>query len=181
MATIPTPYDATSGTKASAAAFDAGVKDVLNYLLDGVPRAHVYDASGLSMANGVATLVTFDSETYDNDSMHSTASNTSRIVFTTAGRYDVNILLTIGSGTYTNEDLNVRLNSAGSSAGGTSLRTQAYSNGTAGLLTMIFTFKRVFSAADYIELFVNQTSGGAKLLSATSLGTRVFVERLSTT
>jgi len=181
MVAVPTPLDPTAGDKLSAVAFDAGVRDPLNFMMDGQPRCHVWDSTGLSIPNSANTIITFDSETYDNDSMHNTVTQTSRITFTTAGRYDVDILLTIGTGTYTQLDLNIRLNSAGSGGGGTSIRTQPFSDGTRGAINMAFRFKRVFAAADHIELFVTQVSGAPKSLSTTSLGTRVFAERLSAT
>ena len=174
MATIPTPYDATAGTKASAAAFDAGVKDVFNFLLNGYPRVHAYDGTGVSCANSVSTLIPWSAEVYDTDSMHDNTTNPSRIIFNTTGLYQLDFQLTMPGVAYTLQDLNIRLNSGGAAAGGTSLRTQPYSDGTRGVATVAFRFQRFMTAGDYVEAFMNQTSGLARSCSATSLGTRVF-------
>lgn len=174
MGTVPTPYDAVALHKLSAAELDLGIKACLDWLLDGYPRVHAWDGSGASMASGVSTLVPLNSETFDTDNMHDTAVNNSRIVHNTAGLYDEEWFITIaGASAYITLDLNIRLNAAGNPAGGTTLRTQNYSDGTRAPITMVFRYLRFFNAGDYTEAFVNQNSGGsAKPLSATSLGTR---------
>jgi hypothetical protein len=173
MATVPTVLDATAGVKITASAFDAGVKLPLDWLLANYPRVHASDSSSASMTNGTATLVPLNAETFDTDAMHDTVTNNSRIIHTTAGLYDESWLITIAGGVaYTQLDLQIRLNAAGSSAGGTSLRTQSYSDGTRSGITMYFHYQRFFSAADYTEAFITQASGGARALSATTLGTR---------
>lgn len=170
MATVPTPYDAVAGTKLAATPLDAGLKSPLDWLLTNYPRVHAYDSSAASMVNATATLVPFNSEVFDTDAMHDTASNNSRIVHTTAGLYDESWLLTIASATYTQLDLMIRLNAAGSAAGGTLLRTQPFANGSQ---TIYFHYLRFFAAGDYTEGFVTQASGGPnRALSTTSLGTR---------
>ena len=68
----------------TAARLNTEVRDALDFLLD-PPRLWAYDASGLALANATTTLITFDSEIYDTDTMHSTSTNTSRCTFTTAG------------------------------------------------------------------------------------------------
>lgn len=177
MVAVPVPYVAVAGAKAAASAFNAGVGSVLDYLMgtggNGYPRAHIYSSTGLVFTNGVNRIINFDNETFDNDSMHDTVTNNSRITFTTAGLYDVDFLFTLPSATYTALDLNVRLNSAGSAAGGTSLRTQPFDTAGAGLTP--FRFWRFFNAGDHIEFFLSQTSGANRTSSATSLASRAFV------
>lgn len=53
------------------------------------PACSVYASSGqtLTSTTGTPTALTADSEFYDNDSMHSTSTNTDRITINTAGRY----------------------------------------------------------------------------------------------
>jgi hypothetical protein len=182
MATVPTPFTATAGDKLSASTWNTGVKDVFNWLLNGVPRCHVFDASGNSCAVSTPKLILFDGETYDNDGMHDTAVNPSRIYFQTAGRYDVDIQITMPEiGTYTRMDLNVRLNSGGVVGGGTQLRLQPYSDTVQAMPIVHFRFKRVFVAGDYLEVFLNQTSAATRVTVNSSLATRVFAEWLSTT
>lgn len=175
MGTVPSAYVPIAGRKITAVDLENGVTDVLNWLLNDHPRVHAWDASAASMANGSATLVPFNSETYDIDSMHDPAVFNSRIVHNTAGLYEEDWLITmVGGVAYTQLDLNIRLNAAGAAGGGTSLRTQPFSDGTRGQLGMGFRYQRFFNAGDYTEAFVTQTSGGARTLSATSLGTRCF-------
>lgn len=178
---VPVPYDAVALHKLSAAELDAGIKACLDWLLDGYPRVHAWDASAASMINGTATLVPFNSETFDTDNMHDTAVNNSRIVHTTAGLYDEAWFITIAGGVaYTQLDLNIRLNAAGASGGGTSLRTQAFSDGARGTIGMFFRYLRFFNAGDYTEAFVTQNSGANRALSATSLGTNCFSRWVAT-
>lgn len=161
MATVPTPLDPTAGDKLSAAAFDAGVRDALNFLLD-PPRCEVAMTANTALANNTAALVTWDSEITDNDSMHSTVSNQSRIVIQTAGRYTFNIATNLAAGTATTYTVNLRQNSAGAVGSGTSVR--AWSYGAAGGSPRQFTtsFTRYQSVVgDYLELFVTISPAGS--------------------
>lgn len=51
------------------------------------PQCSVFNSGAQSIANATTTVLTANSEDFDNDTMHSTVSNTSRITATTAGRY----------------------------------------------------------------------------------------------
>lgn len=64
------------------------VKAALDYLAS-PPACRVYNSANESIASGAPTTVTFDTELFDTDSMHSTVSNTSRITINTAGVYIV--------------------------------------------------------------------------------------------
>jgi hypothetical protein len=118
--------------------------------------------------------VTWEAEVYDTDSMHDTASNTSRITFNTAGLYELDWLVTLGSGTstYTQLDFEVRLNAAGNPAGGSTVRGQPFPVTGRGQTPM--KFHRFMSAGDHLEAWITQTSGGSQTASSASLGTRVF-------
>lgn len=89
MATVPTPASATVNKKVTAAAFNAGVRDPLTFLLSGKPVAHVtQDAAQSAFAASTWTSITFPSEVVDLDSQHSTSSNTSRVLIgNTLGYY----------------------------------------------------------------------------------------------
>lgn len=60
-------------------------------------RALVYNSTSQSLSGGVTTTLTWDSETYDTDSFHSTSSNTSRLTVP-SGVTLVRILGNIGTG-----------------------------------------------------------------------------------
>lgn len=169
MATVPTNRTWAVGEIVTAARLNA-LRDSLDWSQGDFPRCHVYDGTGITMTNATATLVTWNSEVYDNDTMHSTSSNTSRVTFTTAGLYEVHFRITLGGGsTITTLDMMCRLNANGASGGGTLIRTQPWESG-AGLRTAELQFRRAFSAGDYVELFVTQASGANRSLSSTSFG-----------
>jgi hypothetical protein len=164
---VPGRLTATAGAKIAAASFNSGVRDPINFLMS-PPRCHVFDNTGIAAADGaVDTLLTFSGEAWDTDSMHSTASNTSRIVFTTAGTYDVHLTVQWPNATYTVSNITVRLNAAGAIGGGTGLRTQNYQ--TARVPQM--RFFRFFSAGDYVEFWVAQTSGASRTTVAGAFAT----------
>lgn len=173
MATIPTPLDPAAADILSATNFDLGVRDPLQFLLDGYPRVHAYRSTALNMVDGTPTLVSFDNEVFDNDSMHDNAVNPSRIKFPTEGMYEIDWLVTLATATYTALSFNIRLNAAGASGGGTSLRAQPYMLGN-GSPNLALRMNRFMTAGDYLEAFVDQTSGANRAVSATSLGTRCF-------
>lgn len=159
--TLPVLMTAMAGTKVSASAFNAGVRDPLSFLLD-PPRCEVTMATNIGLAAGTSTVVGWDSEISDNDGMHSTVSLLSRIVFQTAGRYEINIATCLTSTTVGTYDLNLRLNAAGSSAGGSSIRTWPFGvgGGANTARQQAVSFTRTFNAADYVELFVALGTAG---------------------
>lgn len=65
--------------------------DLCNIALVKIPssskRSQVYNSSSTSLINNTFTKLPFPNEFIDNDSMHSTVTNTGRIITTTAGKY----------------------------------------------------------------------------------------------
>ena len=169
MATIPGTRTWSVGEYFTATRANTELRDAEDFLLN-VPACHVWDSVGVSLINATATLLTWDSEIFDTDAMHSIASNTSRITFTTAGTYVIKINLSVPGATYTVFSINWRLNAAGSSSGGTSLRSESFDDHTMqNVGTWIW--ERAFTGGDYIEAFVTQTSGAHRTTDAFSLGT----------
>lgn len=156
MATIPTPIDATAGTKLTAVDLDAGVRDPLVWLMQGHPRCRVYDNTGISAANNTEVQMTWSGETYDNDAMHSTSTNTSRIVFTTDGYYEVFVSIQWAAGTFTGSNIHGRINSAESVSGGTQLNNWLFVTQR----TAQVRFTRYFAEGDHIQFWVLQVTGG---------------------
>jgi hypothetical protein len=169
MATVPTPYTAVAGAKASAAAFNAGVKDALTFLMS-PPRVRCWDNVGVSCVNNVETQLTWNSETYDTDSMHSTASLTSRIVFNTAGLYRVQCVVQWPTAALTGSNIHARANSAESTAGGTLIGNQVFTNARIPSMD----FQRFFAAGDYVQFWILQITGGP--ISTTTGEYRTYVE-----
>lgn len=187
MAIVPTPNDFTAGVTASATAFNAGVRDPLNFLMGSgaggqtYPRVHAFDGSGVACANGANTLIGFDTENYDTDNMHNLgatgtgSTSNSRVYFPTAGFYEVDVLISLANNVYaTTSQMRVTLNAAGVYTGGTSIRTVDFrSSANAGAYPTL-RFYRNFNANDYIEAWITQTSGGSVTTMGSSLATRVF-------
>ena len=116
----------------------------------------VYNSANQSIANNTATALTFDSEYFDTNAYHSTSTNTTRLTVP-AGKAGYYLITANG---------NFSLNATGSRGlaffkNGSYLR---YSNDVIGnasyyvgpSLTVVYNL----AEADYIELFVTQTSGG---------------------
>lgn len=89
MATIPSPRTWASGDTVFASYFNSDVRDAQLFLLNR-PRVKVYDSTGVSIQNSDGeTLLTWDTEEFDTDGMHSTSSNTSRLTAVTSGVYEI--------------------------------------------------------------------------------------------
>ncbi len=143
----------------SAADWNTYLRDNLGFLYQ-PPSCRVYNSANISVANATAQALTFNSERYDTDTMHSTASNTSRITFTTAGKYEVGgCVRWAAQATYAGvREIGIRLNGATYI-----VVNDEMGSASANALTIIqaVTTEYVFAAADYVELVAYQSSGGA--------------------
>ena len=103
-------------------------------------------SAGQNFTGTTLTVLTWDTEKFDTDSMHSTVTNTERITFTTAGYYMVSFNFNSDtnaiaySGVKLNGSTYIHAVGIGNSGANTA-------NGTTG------SFPYYFSASDYIELF----------------------------
>lgn len=163
MATVPVPRTWSVGDVVSAARLNTEIQTALNFVL-APPICSVYTNAGVTIPNGgTFQLMTWDTEVDDNDGMHSTISQTSRIQFNTPGRFELSthIQLPVSTTTYTLFQIAVRLNAGGVTSGGTGLITAIYdSPGGAGRHQHLW-MSRVFATGDYIEVFVAQTNSAA--------------------
>ncbi len=75
-----------AGAKLTAAQLNTFLRDNLAFLIN-PPTCSIFNSSSQTIASSTLTALAADSENFDNDSMHSTVSNTSRITINTAGRY----------------------------------------------------------------------------------------------
>ena len=116
----------------------------------------VYNSAGQSLANETLVAITWDTELYDTDAIHSTATNTSRF--------------TVPSGLGGKWLLNVHIGWVG--GGGAGYRgLRPYINGTANGFVYNYTagtgiateYSLVYelAAADYVEIYGDQSSGGS--------------------
>lgn len=146
-----TPMQIASGTAASITLGIAG----------GLPsirgtnalRTRVYNNADLSIPSGVETSLTFNTELYDNDTIHSTGSNTSRLTCKSAGTYCI-----IGSVSFDINNTGYRFASIRYN-GATTLDTRTIpatdANYTSiGVMTMLD-----LAVNDYVELRVGHNAG----------------------
>ena len=160
------------GDKLTAARWNT-IRTAMNFLLN-PPEAVATNTAGTSIPNNTETVIPFPTEdvdtgaTYDG-AMHSTSSNTSRIVFTTAGRYQISGLLVFTANATGRRTANLRQNAAGVAGGGTLLRAYAFAAtpSAADFCYLPIDWEDTFAANDYVELFGFQTSGAALTLTST--------------
>lgn len=81
MATVPTVKTWAAGDDATAAVLNSGVKNPIQWLLNGFPYADLRQSVTQAVfAASTWTDITFTTEDADTDAQHSTSSNTARIV-----------------------------------------------------------------------------------------------------
>ncbi|MDQ3155989.1 MAG: hypothetical protein M3Q98_04600 [Actinomycetota bacterium] len=149
----------TAGAVAPAAWGDA-VRDAVQFLAN-PPKVRVYNSASIShVTSGTSQALTFNSERYDTDTMHSTSVNTGRITFTTAGTYSLFANVEFASNATGYRALEIRL------GGATIIASQvAQTNATQVTIMTIYT-EYAFTAGQYVEIMVNQTSGAALNINA---------------
>lgn len=125
-----------------------------------VPQARVYNSANISVADATDTALTFNSERYDDGSLHSTASNTSRLTVAVPGVYAIGGNAEFASNATGLRQAGIRVNGATTIA---AVRLPALS-GASTMLNVTCQYR--FAAADYVELVVLQTSGAALLVLA---------------
>lgn len=147
------PATVVTGTTITTA-WGNSVKAATDFLAN-PPACRARRTTNQSLTTAVAAAIAFDAERYDTDSMHSTSVNTSRITIVTPGLY----LLT-GHVSFASNATGVR-------------EVYLYLNNTTRLVDVVTTpvtgdSTRVtattvykLAAADYVEMFAYQTSGGA--------------------
>lgn len=123
------------------------------------PACQAYNSTNLSIPNNTATVVTMNSEAYDTDSMHSTSSNTGRLTFTTAGIYTITF-----EAVWDNDNVGDRM--AWIRKGGTDLLVYDSKRHGGADLFVGHSLECIesFTAGEYVEGVVQQTSGAALLL-----------------
>jgi hypothetical protein len=126
------------------------------------PACRVYNSVTQSLTNVTEATLTFDTERFDTDSMHSTVTNTGRITFNTAGLYVVAALVN-----YANNAAGVRYTYIRhNGANYVTADTRAATNGLATIVNVAAVMK--VAAGDYAEVRAYQSSGGALNVSASS-------------
>lgn len=119
--------------------------------------ARVFNSGSINIADSTNTILTFDSERWDTDSIHSTSVDTSRLTATTAGKYYIFAHTTWQANPTGRRTLKIKLNSgdviafAGHPAIADVGAMTPQSVGTHYQL----------GVGDYVEVEVSQASGGS--------------------
>jgi hypothetical protein len=162
MGTVPTPLDwiAADGTFITAAIGQAGVGDVLDFLLN-PPAAQVRRTTAQSIPNGTPTLITFDTEDVDTDGLH-TASG-SKLTIATPGTYLVSASIPYDVNVTGYREARITKNTVSFVPG---TRAMIAAAPTVSTVVHITALEIPLIAGDFLELSGVQTSGGALNTSA---------------
>lgn len=167
--TLPVPATVAVGDKETAALWNGQVRDPMTFWQN-PPRCSLYQTGATNMTTGVGAAMLFDTELYDTDGMHSTASLTSRITIVTPGMYHVEGIIGFASNATGWRLLQLEKN--GAVLTGTRL---AAASGTTHIQQVSFDVPGLV-AGDYLELFGTQTSGST-LASQTGAASTMFSAR----
>lgn len=167
MGTIPTISTFTAGAVLTATQLNT-MKAASDFWAL-TPRAYVYQSAVTSIANSAAswTLLPMQAEVFDivqsgDSPMHDTTTDPSRIYIRTTGKYEINGQVQFVTNATGYRAVQVRLNSAGSSSGGSQISlTYVDASSTTVCSVPIPTTEVSLTAGDYVELFAQQNSGGA--------------------
>lgn len=115
----------------------------------------IYNNANISIPDATFTQLTFNSERFDTDTMHSTVSNTGRITFTTAGKYIVVASVQWDSNATGQRVVGILLN------GATIIAQERDNAGAAINHDHAVATMYDFAATDYVEVRVFQNSTAA--------------------
>lgn len=129
----------------------------------GVIAVSVYNSANIAIANNTDTALTFDSERWDTDSIHSTSSNTGRLTATIAGKYLITALVRWAANNDGRRSVWIR-------EGGDTIIALVQADAATGGVFTVQEVSRQYNlkAGEYVEVLVNQNSGGALNVEAVS-------------
>jgi hypothetical protein len=134
--------------------------------------ARAYNNGTQSVNDSTATALTLDSEEFDTDGFHSTSSNTSRMTIPSgkAGKYLIRGHTSVNANATGDRIIVLRKNGADVTGSGNSITASAQiiRQEVVAIVDLV--------AADYIELFVFQGSGGARIYGAATAGDSTTLE-----
>ena len=138
--TIPT---VSTGDVYTATAHNNIVTNVNNTRVP--PMCRLFNSATLTPYT-TNTAITWNSESYDTDDMHSTSANTSRITFQTAGVYLLTATIRTDATTITQGNIYCRPN-----GGATQIGQNVISPASNTAIGQVSSFMYSFAAGDYIE------------------------------
>lgn len=151
--TVPSPPPFVAGDTAAAAEINA----VLNFLLD-PPSAKAYAGGDTNHnSSGTANWITvaLNSETYDNDSIHSNVTANSKLTVVTAGVYDVAGALSFDANATGTRAARLLLNGTDQIA-----QTRVGASPNLGTNVPVWALEVSLDVGEYVQLQGAQNSGG---------------------
>lgn len=118
-----------------------------------IPAVRVYNDADISISNNTNTILTFNTERWDNDSIHDTTTNTSRLTCKTAGIYHIYGNIRWGANQTGYRIIAINVNTTRVAA--------ERKRDTATHTYQSISTDYVLAVDDYVELEVYQDSGGA--------------------
>lgn len=165
----PDTVHVPSAGNTAPAAWGVTVNDDLNYFND-PPRVKVYRSAVYGIVTATNTMVAWNAEEWDTDTMHSTSSNTTRLVATTPGRYEFKCRIVFDA--HATATIGRRLKIWKNGNSGELLDSDIVETPSGGSYARLFCSSWVtLDAGDYIEAEVYQDSGGDLSVIGAALGT----------
>lgn len=135
-------------------------------VMPAVVGASAYHNADQSIADNTLTVVALNSERWDTDTIHDTATNNSRLTCKTAGKYQITFTGLFGVHATGERGLFIRLNGTTYIAGDQRMSVTDGVDGAAATISRLYDL----AVNDYVEGVVLQKSGGA--LNLLALGNR---------
>lgn len=124
--------------------------------------ARAYNSGNIAISNNTVTALTFDSERFDTDTIHSTSTNTGRLTCNTAGKYLIIAQVQWAAAAGGRRAVRIRLN------GSTNIAIEEEGSVADAIGNPQFTVSTIYdlSVSDYVECVVYHTQGGPLNVSA---------------
>jgi hypothetical protein len=139
--------------------------------------AHVSRTGAKSLSNNAWTVVDFDSEHFDTDTIHDTVTANSRLTAKLAGKYLVTAVVSFASNSTGERKFTIEQGSNGTQTNANIIGMSSTFASALGATFMAANALTVLAVNDYLEFFVFQNSGGnlnlefpASYKSVTSFG-----------
>lgn len=146
---------------------NASGKTPLDFLMN-PPRVNaVYATNGIpALVDGATQVVVpLATEAWDTDGMHSTTTNPSRITFNTPGLYQITFFARFLSNSAGTRSINLRLNSGGLPAAGSTLNTWVFTATNGSSSSFSRTVDYLATVGDHIEMWVSANTGNASTVT----------------
>lgn len=121
------------------------------------PACRVYHSANQSVSSGASLILAFNSERFDNATMHDTSTNNSRLTAPVAGVYAISLALTWENGTGEYQ-IAIRLNGTTYIAFENEWWPAAATSGPAFAIATAYKL----AASDYVEVYAYQATGAAR-------------------